>query len=95
MRRRPSSPSPAGLLVRGATLSYLGIMVVLPLAALGTGVSSNLPSFAGVQALTSANGLSFNGTRSSHNIFSRNKETISRRSARGIITVPGNHHRMK
>src|SRR5438874_5873180 len=42
---------------------------VTALAALGTGVSSNLPSFAGVQALTSANGLSFNGTRSSHNIY--------------------------
>lgn len=42
---------------------------VTALAALGAGVSSNLPSFAGVQALTSANGLSFNGTRSSHNIY--------------------------
>ena len=42
---------------------------VTALAALGTGVSENLPSFAGVQALTSANGLSFNGTRSSHNIY--------------------------
>jgi hypothetical protein len=42
---------------------------VTALAALGTGVSNNLPSFAGVNALTSANGLSFNGTRSSHNIY--------------------------
>jgi hypothetical protein len=42
---------------------------VTALAALGLGVSNTLPAFAGVNALTSANGLSFNGTRSSHNIY--------------------------
>ena len=42
---------------------------VTQLAALGMGVSNNLPSFGGVDALTSANGISFNGTRSSHNIY--------------------------
>ncbi len=42
---------------------------VTALAALGLGVSNNLPSFGGVNALTSANGLSFNGTRVSHNIY--------------------------
>ncbi|CAN5507986.1 hypothetical protein BH10ACI4_BH10ACI4_10750 [soil metagenome] len=42
---------------------------VTALAALGLGVSNNLPSFGGVNALTSANGLSFNGTRSSHNVY--------------------------
>ena len=42
---------------------------VTSLAALGLGVSNNLPSFSGVNALTSANGLSFNGTRVSHNIY--------------------------
>jgi hypothetical protein len=42
---------------------------VTALASLGMGVSSNLPAFSGVNALTSANGLSFNGTRSSHNIY--------------------------
>jgi len=35
---------------------------VTALAALGLGVSNNLPSFSGVDALTSANGISFNGT---------------------------------
>jgi hypothetical protein len=39
------------------------------LAALGLGVSNNLPSFSGVDALTSANGISFNGTRTSHNVY--------------------------
>ena len=39
------------------------------LAALGLGVSNNLPAFSGVNALTSANGISFNGTRTTHNIY--------------------------
>jgi hypothetical protein len=42
---------------------------VTALAALGLGVSNNLPPFSGVNALTSANGISFNGTRTSHNIY--------------------------
>ncbi len=42
---------------------------VTNLAALGAGVSNQLPEFSGVNALTSANGLSFNGTRSTHNIY--------------------------
>jgi hypothetical protein len=42
---------------------------VTALAALGLGVSNNLPPFSGVNALTSANGISFNGTRTEHNIY--------------------------
>jgi Carboxypeptidase regulatory-like domain len=42
---------------------------VTALAALGLGVSNNLPAFSGVNALTSANGISFNGTRTQHNIY--------------------------
>ena len=42
---------------------------VTSLAALGLGVSNNLPPFGGVNALTSANGIEFNGTRSTHNIY--------------------------
>src|SRR5580658_6746351 len=42
---------------------------VTALAALGMGTSTNLPSFGGVNALTSANGISFNGTRVTHNIY--------------------------
>jgi len=42
---------------------------VTGLAALGLGVSNNLPPFSGVNALTSANGISFNGTRTTHNIY--------------------------
>jgi hypothetical protein len=42
---------------------------VTSLAALGLGVSNNLPPFGGVNALTSANGISFNGTRTTHNVY--------------------------
>jgi hypothetical protein len=42
---------------------------VVQLAALGLGVSNNLPSFGGIDALTSANGLSFNGQRAAHNVY--------------------------
>ncbi|HEY3841052.1 MAG TPA: carboxypeptidase-like regulatory domain-containing protein, partial [Bryobacteraceae bacterium] len=42
---------------------------VTQLAALGLGVSNTLPSFGGVDALTSANTISFNGTRTTHNIY--------------------------
>lgn len=42
---------------------------VTQLAALGMGKSTTLPAFGGVNALTSANGISFNGTRSTHNIY--------------------------
>lgn len=42
---------------------------VVQLAALGTGVSSTLPSFGGIDALTSSNAISFNGQRQTHNIY--------------------------
>ena len=42
---------------------------VTSLAALGMGVSTNLPAYSGANALTSANGISFNGTRTEHNIY--------------------------
>ena len=42
---------------------------ITSLAALGLGVSNNLPPFSGVNALTSSNGISFNGARQTHNIY--------------------------
>ena len=45
---------------------------VTSLAALGLGVSNTLPAFGGSNALTSANGISFNGTRPTHNIYMLN-----------------------
>ena len=42
---------------------------VVGLAALGLGVSSTLPAFGGIDALTSSNAISFNGQRQTHNIY--------------------------
>jgi hypothetical protein len=42
---------------------------VTALAALGMGKSNTLPSYGGVNALTTANAISFNGTRNTHNIY--------------------------
>src|SRR5579863_2114869 len=42
---------------------------VTSLAALGLGVSNNLPPFGGVDALTSSNAITFNGTRQTHNVY--------------------------
>lgn len=42
---------------------------VTALASLGMGKSNTLADFGGVNALTAANTISFNGTRSSHNIY--------------------------
>jgi Carboxypeptidase regulatory-like domain len=58
-------------LISGAQVTKLATngRNVTSLAALGMGKSNNLPSFGGVNALTAANGISFNGTRVSHNIY--------------------------
>jgi hypothetical protein len=58
-------------LISGAQVTQLATngRNVVSLAALGMGVANNLPAFGGVNALTSANGISFNGTRVNHNIY--------------------------
>jgi hypothetical protein len=58
-------------LISGAQVTQLATngRNVTALAALGMGVSNNLSDFGGVNALTSSNGISFNGTRVSHNIY--------------------------
>ncbi|MFP5204256.1 MAG: carboxypeptidase regulatory-like domain-containing protein [Acidobacteriota bacterium] len=60
---------------------------IVQLAALGTGVASNLPSFGGIAALTSANGLSFNGTRSTHNIYLLDGGELNDRGCGGCYMV--------
>jgi|HubBroStandDraft_5_1064220.scaffolds.fasta_scaffold05891_2 hypothetical protein len=42
---------------------------ITSLAALGLGVSNNLPEYGGIDALTSSNAITFNGTRQTHNIY--------------------------
>jgi Carboxypeptidase regulatory-like domain len=63
--------SDVSTLISGQQVSQLATngRNVTGLAALGLGVSNNLPPFGGVNALTSANGISFNGTRTTHNIY--------------------------
>jgi hypothetical protein len=58
-------------LISGAQVTQLATngRNVTGLAALGMGKSNNMPAFGGVNALTSANGISFNGTRTTHNIY--------------------------
>ena len=66
-----SQTSELSTLITGAQVTQLATngRNVTALAALGMGVSNNLPAFSGVNALTSANGISFNGTRTTHNIY--------------------------
>lgn len=66
-----SETSEVSTLISGEQVSELATngRNVTQLAALGLGVSNNLPPFSGVNALTSANGISFNGTRTEHNIY--------------------------
>lgn len=66
-----SETSELSNLISGAQVTQLATngRNVVSLAALGMGVSNNLPAFGGVNALTSANGISFNGTRVNHNIY--------------------------
>ncbi len=63
--------SEVSTLISGEQVSQLATngRNITSLAALGLGVSNNLPPFGGVNALTSANGISFNGTRVTHNIY--------------------------
>jgi len=66
-----SETSEVSNLISGAQVTELATngRNVVSLAALGMGVSNTLPAFGGVNALTSANGISFNGTRVTHNVY--------------------------
>jgi hypothetical protein len=59
---------------------------VTALAALGLGVSNNLPAFSGVAGLTSANGISFNGTRTTHNIYMLDGGELNDRGCGGCFS---------
>jgi Carboxypeptidase regulatory-like domain len=60
---------------------------IVQLAALGMGVSNTLPSFGGVNALTSANGLSFNGARTTHNVYLLDGGELNDRGCGGCYMV--------
>ncbi|HEV2324854.1 MAG TPA: carboxypeptidase-like regulatory domain-containing protein [Terracidiphilus sp.] len=60
---------------------------IVQLAALGMGVANTLASFGGVNALTSANGLSFNGTRTTHNVYLLDGGELNDRGCGGCYMV--------
>jgi hypothetical protein len=66
-----SETSEVSTLISGTQVEQLATngRNITSLAALGLGVSNTLPAFGGVNALTSANCISFNGTRSTHNVY--------------------------
>ena len=59
---------------------------VTALAALGLGVSNTLPAFSGVAGLTSANEISFNGTRSTHNLYMLDGGELNDRGCGGCFS---------
>ncbi|HEY6377306.1 MAG TPA: TonB-dependent receptor, partial [Edaphobacter sp.] len=78
-------------LISGAQVTQLGIngRNITQLAVLGMGVSNNLPGFNGVNALTSGNGISFNGTRSGHNVYLLDGGELNDRGCGGCFgTLP-------
>jgi hypothetical protein len=83
-----SETSELSTLISGEQVSQLATngRNVTALAALGMGVSNTLPSFGGVNALTSANGISFNGTRVSHNIYMLDGGELNDRGCGGCFS---------
>ena len=83
-----SETSELSTLISGAQVTQLATngRNVTSLAALGLGVSNNLPAFSGVNALTSANGISFNGTRSQHNIYMLDGGELNDRGCGGCFS---------
>lgn len=75
-------------LISGAQVTQLATngRNVTSLASLGMGKSNNLPAFGGVNALTSANGISFNGTRVSHNIYMLDGGELNDRGCGGCFS---------
>ena len=60
---------------------------IVQLAALGAGVANNLSSFGGINALTSSNGISFNGMRTTHNVYLLDGTELNDRGCGGCYMV--------
>jgi hypothetical protein len=83
-----SETSEISTLISGKQVSQLATngRNVTALAALGMGVSSTTPLFGGVNAFTSANSISFNGTRVSHNIYMLDGGELNDRGCGGCFS---------
>lgn len=84
-----SETSEVSNLISGSQVSELATngRNITALAVLGTGVSNNLPDYNGVNALTAGNGISFNGTRPSHNIYLVDGGEIYDRGCGGCFSI--------
>ena len=84
-----SETSQVDSLISGAQVSELATngRNITALAVLGLGVSNNLPDYNGVMALTAGNGISFNGTRPSHNIYLVDGGEIYDRGCGGCFSI--------
>ena len=60
---------------------------VTQLAVLGLGVSNNIPSFNGINALTAGTGISFDGTRPGDNVYMIDGSEIYDRGCGGCFTI--------
>ncbi len=76
-------------LISGAQVSELATngRNITALAVLAPGVSNTLPDYNGVMALTAGNGISFNGTRPSHNIYLVDGGEIYDRGCGGCFSI--------
>ncbi len=84
-----SETSEVSNLISGSQVSELATngRNITALAVLGLGVSNNLPDYNGVNALTAGNGISFNGTRPSHNIYLVDGGEIYDRGCGGCFSI--------
>jgi len=60
---------------------------IVQLAAMGAGVANSLSSFGGINALTSSNAVSFNGTRTTHNVYLLDGTELNDRGCGGCYMV--------
>lgn len=76
-------------LITGKQVTQLAVngRNVTQLAVLGMGVSDNLPSFNGINALSSGTGISFNGTRPGHNVYMIDGGEVYDRGCGGCFTI--------
>lgn len=84
-----SETSQVDSLITGSQISELATngRNITALAVLAPGVSNTLPDYNGVIAVTAGNGISFNGTRPSHNIYLADGGELYDRGSGGTFAI--------
>ena len=87
--RAQSETSQVDNLISGTQVAELATngRNITALAVLAPGVSNNLPDYNGVIAVTAGNGISFNGTRPSHNVYMVDGGEIYDRGSGGTFAI--------